>query len=400
VRSLWSLVAVSDRIDEAASAHHHIDVSATAGEVFDHYQPVRQDRCFAGAILLDRLDTRLSTEATMGPPARRGLRARRWTARGVAVLVAAAVVGSGLQVLAERRDADNHPPPGQLVTLPDGRDLHLDVQGGEHNGPVVVLETGMGGFSAAWGWVQPYVAEYATVVSYDRPGLGWSQSSPNGPEAEHVIADLRAGLAELDLDGRGYVLVGHSLGGHYVRAFAQTYPGEVVGMVLIDPSHERQAEAIPGYESDMASGAMMMRVASITSRLGIHRLYDPFASMVSDLPEPQLSQALAAQVAPGYFRSYRAEFGALDDIGATLAAGETDLGDLPLAVLIAASSPTEAGQASVDAAVELREDLERLSTRARTVMLPDADHLTIVTHADHARVVADEIRATLAAVDG
>jgi pimeloyl-ACP methyl ester carboxylesterase len=330
----------------------------------------------------------------------RGRRMMRWVGRGLAVLAAAGLVGAGLQALAERRDAATHPPPGELVALPDGRDLHLDVQGRKHDGPVVVLETGMGGFSPAWGHVQPAVAEYATVVSYDRPGIGWSDPTTQGPAAEHVIADLRAGLAEVGLDGRGYVLVGHSLGGHYVRAFAQAHPDEVVGMVLVDPSHERQAQAIPGYESDMAGGAMMMRVASATSRLGLHRLYDPFATMISDLPEPQRSQALAAQVTPGYFRAYRTEMVAIDDIGATLAAGETDLGDLPLTVLIAAASPTEAGQTAVNAAVALRHELETLSTRTRTMVLDDAEHVTIVTEADHARVVAEEILKVVAASSG
>ena len=38
----------------------------------------------------------------------------------------------------------------------------------------MVLDAGTPGFSAQWGWIQPAIAEFATVVSYDRPGLGWS----------------------------------------------------------------------------------------------------------------------------------------------------------------------------------------------------------------------------------
>jgi pimeloyl-ACP methyl ester carboxylesterase len=328
---------------------------------------------------------------TIAPPARRRTpTVVRTLALGLGLLL---VAGVTTEAVAARRDAARWPVPGELVTLADGRALHLVVEGTEHDGPVVVLETGTGGFSSAWAWVQPLVAEHATVVAYDRSGLGWSDRSTNGPGAEHVVADLRAALAQLGLDGRGYVLVGHSLGGHYVRAFAQAHPDEVVGMVLVDPSHERQAEMIPDYESDMAAGATMMRIASITSRLGIHRLYDPFAAAVADLPEPQLSQVRAAQVTPGYFRAYRAEFAALDDIGATLAAGATDLGQLPLTVLIAASSVSDEAQATVDAAVELREELADLSTRGRTVLLDGAEHVTIVTRAEHAQVVAAETLA-------
>ena len=37
-----------------------------------------------------------------------------------------------------------------------------------------------------------------------------------------------------------YVLVGHSIGGLFVRLYAHTYPGEVAGLVLVDASHEEQ----------------------------------------------------------------------------------------------------------------------------------------------------------------
>src|SRR3712207_7477063 len=45
--------------------------------------------------------------------------------------------------------------------------------------PVVLLDSGSPGFSAQWSWVQPAIAEFATVVSYDRPGLGWSDPRPD-----------------------------------------------------------------------------------------------------------------------------------------------------------------------------------------------------------------------------
>jgi pimeloyl-ACP methyl ester carboxylesterase len=50
-----------------------------------------------------------------------------------------------------------------------------------------------------------------------------------------------------------YVLVGHSIGGFHVRVYAHRYPGEVVGMVLVDASHPdqlvRDLAALPPYRS-------------------------------------------------------------------------------------------------------------------------------------------------------
>ncbi|MFA9429923.1 alpha/beta fold hydrolase [Egicoccus sp. AB-alg2] len=316
-------------------------------------------------------------------------RLARWSFRGLLSLLVLAVIGTALQAIAEARDGREHPAPGELVALPDGRSLHLVVDGEEHEGPVVVLETGMGGMTSAWGWIQPALAEQVTVVSYDRPGLGWSDPSPDGPDAEHVVADLRAGLDALGLSGRGFVLAGHSLGGHYVRAFAQAHPDEVVGMVLVDPSHERQAEAIDGYEVEQRRSRLLMRLLQVTSRIGLHRVFDPFAAAIADLPEPTRTQALVQQVRPAYFDAYLAEFAALDRIGADLAADDVDLGDLPLRVLVAGHSPTPAGRQAVEAAAALREQLAGLSTRGRTVVFDDAAHVTIVTQRQHAaRVTA------------
>jgi pimeloyl-ACP methyl ester carboxylesterase len=322
-----------------------------------------------------------------------------WLTRIIAAMTALALLGAGLQSIAERRSRATDPPPGELVTLGDGRVLHLEVRGERHDGPVVVLETGMGGFSAAWAWVQAALAEHVTVVAYDRPGLGWSDPSPNGPAAEHVVADVREALSEVGLSDRGYVLVGHSLGGHYVRAFAQKHPTEVAGMVLVDPSHERVAQEVPGYADDMRQGGMMMGALHAASRVGLTRLYDPFATVVADLPEPQRSRVLAEQVTPDYYAAYRAEFAALDEIGATLASGDTDLGDLPLVVLVAEHAATASERPAVDAATALRVELGDLSTRGRVERLPSAQHITIVTDPEHAEVVAGTVLDVVAATE-
>ena len=216
------------------------------------------------------------------------------------------------------------------MELSDGRSLHLQVSGEERDGPLIVLEAGAGGSSASWAWVQPALSEYFRVVSYDRAGLGWSDPSTHGPGVGPVVADLRAALDERGLDGP-YVLVGHSLGGHYARAFAAAYRDEVVGLVLVDPSHERTGEALG--EDYLAGLGPMLTAVELAARVGLTRVYNPMEVDLG-LPEPQRSQIQAEQRSVQWVRSAGEEMTALDRIGAQVA-GE-DLGDIPLR---ACSSP-------------------------------------------------------------
>jgi hypothetical protein len=81
---------------------------------------------------------------------------------------------------------------------------------------------------------------------------------------------------------------------------------------------------------------------------------------------------------------------ALDRIGAQVA-GE-DLGDIPLRVLIAGNAPDANGQEQVDAVLPLRKEMaEELSTNGRAVLLPRAEHITIVTEPDFAAQVSHAV---------
>ena len=118
----------------------------------------------------------------------------------------------------------------------NGQNLHLEVLG--DTGPTVVFEAGLGNDSRTWASVAGPVAQFATVVLYDRAGLGKSlpmldTSSP--VTAEQVADNLHALLTGARLPSP-YILVGHSLGGLYVQMFAKRYAKEVSGVVLLDSS--------------------------------------------------------------------------------------------------------------------------------------------------------------------
>lgn len=103
--------------------------------------------------------------------------------------------------------------------------------------PTVVFEAGAGGPLEAWVRIQPAVSTFARTISYDRAGNGRSQKSPAARDGRNVATELHTALQNAHASPP-YVLVGHSLGGPFIRVFAGMYPGEVAGLVLVDPTQE------------------------------------------------------------------------------------------------------------------------------------------------------------------
>lgn len=103
---------------------------------------------------------------------------------------------------------------------------------------VVVFEAGLGEDTSTWNKVLPKVAEFSHTLAYDRAGLGESDPSPNPKSVEQMVKEMHSVLNAAHVSPP-YVLVGHSLGGAVVELFAHVYPGEVAGLVLVDPEDGR-----------------------------------------------------------------------------------------------------------------------------------------------------------------
>ena len=143
-----------------------------------------------------------------------------------------------------------------LIDIGGGRRLYLECRGA--GDPVVILEAGYRDSARVWSedrrrsrsprkMVFTGVAAFARVCAYDRPGTvapldGNPRPSRSDPVPQPrtitaIVADLHALLRAGRVPGP-YVLVGHSLGGLFVRLYASTYPREVVGLVLVDAYSE------------------------------------------------------------------------------------------------------------------------------------------------------------------
>ena len=123
--------------------------------------------------------------------------------------------------------------PGRMVNI-GGRKLYLNCSG--TGSPTIVLVAGGDAFSVNWALVQPRVAGETRACSYDRAGLGWSDSGPADETVEQTIGDLHA-LLQAAGEKPPYLMVGASIGGIFIRAYQHAFANEVGGLVFTNSSN-------------------------------------------------------------------------------------------------------------------------------------------------------------------
>jgi len=139
---------------------------------------------------------------------------------------------------------------GHLVTV--GRQQMFLNCTGKGPEPTVILEAGTGDSSEVWTAVQKQVQEFAHVCSYDRLGLGKSDKLVSPHTADEIVSDLHLLLQAAPVPPL-YVMVGHSIGGIYVRKYAALYQQDVEGLVLLDSAHEEQFSRVSQISPEWAS---------------------------------------------------------------------------------------------------------------------------------------------------
>jgi hypothetical protein len=107
------------------------------------------------------------------------------------------LLGLSYQVIASALDASHYPPAGKLVDI-GGYRLHINCTG--TGSPTVILDAGLGGSSLDWSKIQPGVARFTRVCSYDRAGYGWSDTGPGPRTSQQIVKELRTSISSLSLE--------------------------------------------------------------------------------------------------------------------------------------------------------------------------------------------------------
>lgn len=303
--------------------------------------------------------------------------ARRGWMGGVAGLGLLMLLGVGAvtQSALTSHERTLHTPPGKLVNV-GTHYLHLNCQGSGQ--PLVLLESGLSGWSQDWALVQPQLARQTTVCSYDRAGYAWSDEAPEPRTGLLAVEDLRTLLRTAGLQGP-MVVVGHSWGGMLAQMLAQTYPDEVAGLVLVDALHHDQTASMEPDTHARYSHNMRLLTGSATwlAPLGLTRLAGMPASVVLDkLPASEQAAARALAMQSKNYQALYAEYRGIDPALA-IARSLTPVPAVPTVVLSTNALSEFPPGWDTDYMRQHWINGQRLLARetgARHVVVPDAGH--------------------------
>ena len=302
-----------------------------------------------------------------------------------------AISGAVYQSIATTRDRHGNPMPGQVVDV-GGYRMHINCTG--QGTPIVVLDSGLGDSYNSWRKVQPQIARYTRVCSYDRGGLGYSDSSPRPRTSKDFAEELHMLLHSAEVSPP-FVLVGHSMGGFDVRLFSLLYRTEVAGVVLVDASHPEQQKRLPPTLNDIDAGWVReQEFFEFAMPFGLPRLLG-FCGSDAEIRAAECN-----------FHTVRESIAELKSTAksASQTAASGSLGEIPLVVLSEDPNspqpdlPEDLVKPASDAWEQMQKELLQLSSRSTQVIAKNSGHYIqfdrpdLVTEA--VREVVEQLRRT------
>lgn len=300
-----------------------------------------------------------------------------------------------------------------LVEVEPGRRLHFACVG--KGGPTVVFEQGEDGSIASWRKVQGAVAGFAQTCVYDRAGFGLSDPPKEPISGIAVGDDLRRLLRNAGIKGP-VVLVGHSIGGFYAMMYANRFPQQVAGLVLVDPGFPGQFAPSNAKQRKRELQAMVKKDAAFLSCANLAKQGQLSAASPQNCFQipPDLSPEEAAYTTQMMTRPNWYEAEVAQSSSWFPREGETEslswrqerlarrnFGAMPLIVLSSATPPREAVQ-NDKAYAEFsalwkdgQQALAKRSTKGEWIEVPGSTHFIQL---DQPQAVTDAVKRVVEAV--
>ncbi|WP_394751105.1 alpha/beta fold hydrolase [Spongiimicrobium salis] len=294
----------------------------------------------------------------------------------------------------------SHRPLGEIVQV-NGLDMHIHATGEKSDQPTVIIEGGASASSDYYHWLSEGLKDSLRVVRYDRAGNGYSASSTAERDAETIAEELHE-LLEKSGESPPYVLVGHSMGGPYIRVFAELYPEEVEALVFIDSTHPQQVERLnAAAESSFRfkTTLFLLGASGLLADLGVLGLFENFTDPLlagEGLPDDINQRTKDFLLNGKRTRAYKKE---IESYHATLRRADEakEFGALPIRVFTAIAmnkkAYTENGidpDAFLKETIAAQKEFTKLSSNGKQFLI-DGNHQSIFTKKENAHKINKEI---------
>jgi pimeloyl-ACP methyl ester carboxylesterase len=326
------------------------------------------------------------------------LKVLKWIGKFLAVLLILLLVSGACYRLFSSKPI----PPGKLVDI-NGTKLHIIAEGRKNDLPTLVLESGAGSNTDMFHWIAKGLKKKMRVIRYDREGKWFSESSKDSITSEFYARQLHE-LLEKSGEKPPYILVGHSMGGPYIRIFRDLYPNEVKGLIFLDSSHPEQWMRLEEKALMPKEQIKLMKLASILTDMGLLGVYNKLinsGSFNDGLPKECHIRYRDLTSYSG--EVYRRNIKENDINNAILfrAGQASSLDSLPTLVFTAKEQYTESQKEryikkgidpnkQVLLWFEMQKELTELSTNG-TQFIINGTHGTIITKKENAEIINKEI---------
>lgn len=178
------------------------------------------------------------------------------------------VGGFALEKIAQYYYDYTYPPIGKLIDV-NGTNIHIVAEGKEGKTIVFLSDWKTPNSYVDFYPLQKELTNYATVVTYDRPGYGWSDTNEKSRDIDIVTQDLHELLKKAQIKPP-YVFVAHSVASLEAIRFAQLYQDEVKAILFINGLEPENYKGLSLYNS--AFDYIKDNVLYLANKLFITRL--------------------------------------------------------------------------------------------------------------------------------
>ncbi|MCK6543259.1 alpha/beta hydrolase [bacterium] len=290
-----------------------------------------------------------------------------------------------------RNSANSISSEGQLADIGEHK-LHYNKKG--ENEPTIVFETGFDPTGhLQWYQLQQSLSQYYTTISYDRAGILWSERGKNPKTLDNITDELHALLDTINAS-KPYILVGHSFGGMAVRKYAQKYPSEIRGVILIDSQCPTDSTYLSSELFTMVNEGLPVNFLKFANRFGLARLLfknmfpktEGYAYQNTRMPALLHKSAYAILEEQERMDQFKREAGEVRSIGS-----------IPLYVISATDSERYAHIISdaklekelVEAWAKMQKDMLSLSSNSKQILVPHSGHYI---HEDQPSAIVEVIK--------